>query len=60
MKKKHMILELPAQDADLERILDDPNHDVKWLSFSSAAVDNDVKHFVFIIWHDAEYGDHMF
>jgi len=60
MKLKHMILELPEKDKDLDKVISDQNHDIKHVSFSSLVVDNKIKHFVLVIWHDEEYGDHMF
>jgi len=60
MDKKHAILELPLQDDDFKKILGDKKHQILNILFSSAAVEGQVKHFVLIIWHDFEYGDHTF
>ncbi|HEO70653.1 MAG TPA: hypothetical protein ENN80_05270 [Candidatus Hydrogenedentes bacterium] len=60
MQKKHMILELPAQKADLDRIISDDQHDVRHVSFSSTAAEGAIRHFVLVVWHDEEYGDHQF
>ncbi|MFC1746109.1 hypothetical protein ACFL35_19105 [Candidatus Riflebacteria bacterium] len=60
MKKKHIILELPGQDEDFNKIISDQNHQVIEIAFSSAALDGQIKHFVLVVWHDYEFGDHVF
>ncbi|HPQ42309.1 MAG TPA: hypothetical protein PLV45_18200 [bacterium] len=60
MKKKHMIIKLPQEKENLDRIISDENHEVKYVSFSSVVLDGEVQHYAFVLWHDAEYGDHMF
>ncbi|MBN1297463.1 hypothetical protein JXA80_11830 [bacterium] len=60
MKKKHMIIKLPDEKVNLDTIISDDKHDVKHVAFSSVVVNGTVEHYVFVLWHDAEYGDHMF
>jgi len=60
MKKKHMIVKLPAENENLDKIISDDKHDIKHVAFSSVVVDGKVEHFALVVWHDAEYGDHMF
>ena len=60
MKKKHMLLELPEQGEAFQKIISDEKHDVKNVLMTSATVNGVVKHFVLVVWHDEEYGDHMF
>ncbi|HRU07399.1 MAG TPA: hypothetical protein P5137_16670 [Candidatus Brocadiia bacterium] len=60
MVTKHAILELPAQAAEFEDILDDENHKMRHVAFSSAVVDGALKHFVLLVWHDSEESDHLF
>lgn len=60
MQKKHTILELPEQNADFDTIISDDRHDVNSINFSSTTVDGQIKHFALIVWHDFEYGEHLF
>jgi len=55
-----MIIKLPQEKENLDRIISDENHEVKYVSFSSVVLDGEVQHYAFVLWHDAEYGDHMF
>lgn len=57
---KHIILDLSTQEEDLDKIISDEKHSIKHMDFSSVVVEGKVKHFVLVIWHDEEYGDHMF
>ncbi len=59
MKKKHAILSLPDQSADFEKVISDEHHNVTSINFSSTVVDGEVKHFALVVWHDFEYGEHM-
>ena len=59
MQKKHILLELPERGDDFQRIISDEKHDVRQVSLSSIW-DGKIRHFVLIVWHDEEYGDHMF
>jgi hypothetical protein len=60
MKKKHMIIKLPEEKDNLDKIISDDKHDVKHVAFSSVNVNGKVEHYALVVWHDAEYGDHMF
>ena len=60
MQIKHAVLELPLRKEDFESILADANHEVQHVAFSSVVDQGHVRHFVLVVWHDAEYGDHMF
>ncbi len=60
MKKKHMIVKLPDEKEYLDKIISDDHHEVKHVAFSSIVKDGKIEHYVLIVWHDAEYGDHMF
>jgi hypothetical protein len=60
MKKKHTIVELPKDNGNLDKIISDEKHNVQEVSLSSVVVNGEVKHFVLVVWHDEEYGDHQF
>jgi hypothetical protein len=60
MNRKHAIIELPAKSADFDQIVSDKRHDIISINFSSPVVENEVKHFAFVVWQDYEYGEHMF
>lgn len=60
MKNKHAIIELPANKTGFEEILQDESHDIQHVAFSSTHILDEVKHYVLVIWHDHEYGDHLF
>ena len=60
MKKKHLILELPKDGGNLNKIISDDQHDLQQVSLSSVVVNGEVRHFVLVLWHDSEYGDHQF
>lgn len=57
-KQKHVILELPAQEAKLNAMISDQAVDITNIGFSSVVVDGEVKHFALVIWHDFIYGEH--
>jgi hypothetical protein len=60
MKKRHAVVELPKQNKDLDKLISDENHHILHLSFSSAVVEGQLQHYVLVVWHDEEYGDHEF
>lgn len=59
MKKRHAIFQLPSQKEFFDKLISDERNDVTNISFSSAAVDGEVKHFALVVWHGFEYGEHM-
>lgn len=59
MNRRHAILSLPEQNADFDKVISDERHDVTSINFSSTVVDGEVKHFALVVWHDFEYGEHM-
>ena len=60
MKKRHTILELPNQDEEFDKIISDINHQVTNVEFSSLKDGEKTRHYVLVVWHDYEYGDHIF
>ncbi len=58
MKKRHVILQLPSQEAELNEMISAEAKDITNIGFSSTVVDGEVKHFALIIWHDFIYGEH--
>ncbi len=60
MKTRHVILNLPEQDEIFEKIISDEAHNIQNVNFSSAVVNGEVKHYVLLVWHDFEYGEHAF
>jgi hypothetical protein len=60
MEIKQIILELPERQEDFRKILADEQHEVQHVAFSSVLDGGTVRHFVLVVWHDGEYGDHLF
>lgn len=58
MKKRHVILELPVQNQELDKMISDEAKDITNIGFSSTTVDGELKHFVLVVWHDFIYGEH--
>jgi len=58
MKTKNAILELPAQQKELNEITADKHHEIISISLSSVATGDDFKHFALAVWKDGDESDH--
>jgi hypothetical protein len=55
MNRKHLTLELPADQYRLNELLADPMVTVEDTQFSSTTVDGEVRHYVLIVFRESEY-----